>query len=280
MATIDAASVKKLREMTSVAMMDCKRALVEADGDIDKAVTILRRKGAAGAEKKASRATEEGSIGLAISDDFKRGALVEINCETDFVAKNDKFQELCAEVAQVALNSDVSDAQGLMNAAHEAGSVEDRMKTAIAALGENIRIGRVARYETQGYVGHYIHHDRKQAALVELTGGSGDLAELGRDLSTQIVALRPQFANRDEIPADVLEAEKNIYAQQAAAEGKPEAIQQKIAEGRLSKEFYGQVSLMDQPFIKEQKQTVAQHVKATSPGVQVARFVRFKVGEA
>lgn len=199
MATVDAAAVKKLREMTNAGIMDCKSALTEANGDFDKAATILREKGIAAAGKKAERTAADGSIGVYVHTDGKQAAMVEVNCETDFVAKNEKFQQLC------------------------------------------------------------------------------------RDIAMQVVALRPMYVSRDEIPAEVLEAEKRIYAQQAAVEGKPEAIQEKIAEGRLNKEFYQAVCLLDQPFIKEQKQTIDQMLKEAiatlGENIVIARFVRFKVGE-
>jgi len=200
MATIDAATVKQLREMTGAGIMDCKRALGETNGDLDAAVKALREKGIASAAKKSDRAAGDGSVGVYVHTDGKQAALVEVNCETDFVARTEDFQQLC------------------------------------------------------------------------------------RDLAMQIVALRPQYVRREEIPAEVLEAEKKIYEAQAAEEGKPEAIQAKIAEGRLSKEFFQTVCLMDQPFVKEQKQTIEQRVQETvakvGENIQIKRFVRFKVGEA
>ncbi|MBV9866397.1 MAG: translation elongation factor Ts [Abitibacteriaceae bacterium] len=199
MASVDAAAVKKLREMTSAGIMDCKSALAEANGDFDKAATLLREKGIASAAKKAERTAADGSIGIYVHNDGKQAALVEINCETDFVAKTEDFQQLC------------------------------------------------------------------------------------RDLAMQVVAMKPLYLRREDVPAEVLEAERRIYEQQAAQEGKPEAIQSKIAEGRLNKEFYQAVCLMEQAFIKENKKTIDQLVKEAigklGENIQVARFTRYKVGE-
>lgn len=282
MATIDAGQVKRLREMTSAGIMECKGALVEAEGDFDRAVTILREKLKGLQVKKGDRATGEGSLGLYVSDDGKTGVLVEVNCETDFVAKNEKFQELCNELARrAATASGISDATSLLASSSDNGTVEDLVKEQIGTIGENMRVSRVAKIVTDGFVASYIHHDHKSAALVEMSGAtkSEKTEEVGRDLSTQIVAMRPQYVSRDEVPAEALESERAIYAQQAAQEGKPEAIQLKIAEGRLNKEFFQQVALLDQPFVKEQKQSVGAYLKQAAPGVAVKQFVRFRVGE-
>lgn len=199
MATIDAATVKQLREMTGAGIMDCKRALGETNGNLDAAVKALREKGIASADKKADRAAADGTVGIYVHTDGKQAAMVEVNCETDFVARTEDFQQLC------------------------------------------------------------------------------------RDLAMQVVAMKPLYVRREEIPAEELEAEKKIYEAQAAEEGKPEAIQAKIAEGRLNKEFFQSACLMDQPFVKEQKQTIEQLVKEAmaklGENIQVKRFTRYKVGE-
>jgi elongation factor Ts len=284
MATIDAASVKKLREMTGAGMMDCKKALVEAEGDFDKAVASLREKKLADSSKKADRATAEGAIGVSISEDGKRAGLVELNCETDFVARNEQFRELVSHLASHAQQSGSGDATSLLtvSSSTDGQTIDQHVREAIGTLGENIVVSRVAHLETNGVLGSYIHTDGKQAAVVEVSGEgveTGTLQQLARDLAMQVVALRPQYVSRDEIPQEVLDAERSIYEQQAAQEGKPEAIQAKIAEGRLSKEFFQQVALLDQPFIREQKQTVSQLVKAAGGNINVVRFVRLRVGE-
>ena len=280
MATIDAASVKKLRELTDAGIMDCKRALGEAEGDFERAAAILREKKKSIGVKVGGRATGEGSIGTFVSEDGKKGALVELNCETDFVAKNERFVALCSDLAQRAVALGAMDADTLLNS--NGGEADQIVKETMGTVGENIRVARVAFIETEGFVAHYSHHDNKQSALVELKGveKSAEAEELGRDLSTQVVAMKPQFVSREEIPTDALEKERAIYEQQAAAEGKPEAIQTKIAEGRLNKEFFQAVALLDQPFVKEQKQTVGQYLKASGKGAEVVRFVRFRVGES
>jgi elongation factor Ts len=284
MATIDAASVKQLREMTGAGMMDCKKALVDTEGDLDKAVALLREKSLASAGKKADRATAEGAVGVSISEDGKRAGVVEVNCETDFVARNDQFRELVSHLAGHAQQSGSGDATALLSVASggDGRTIDQHVREAIGTLGENIVVSRVAHLETSGVLGSYTHTDGKQAAVVEVSGEGVDTAklqQLAKDLAMQVVALRPQYVSRDEIPQEVLDAERRIYEQQAAQEGKPEAIQTKIAEGRLNKEFFQMVALLDQPFIREQKQSVTQLVKAAGDNIQVKRFVRFRVGE-
>lgn len=281
MATINAADVKKLREMTSAGIMDCKSALTESEGDFDKAVAILREKKLADAGKKADRTTAEGLVGVHVSEDGKRAGIIEVNCETDFVARNEKFQELARELAQQVEQGNASDVASLMQQSIGDKTVDAYIREAIGTIGENIVVARIEKFETSGELGIYTHTDGRQAAVVEVVGASGEKAQqLARDLAMQVVAMRPQYVSRDEVPADVLDSERRIYEQQAAQEGKPEAIQTKIAEGRLSKEFFQAVSLMDQPFIREQKQTISQMVKAAGNDVKVARFVRYKVGES
>lgn len=289
MATVDAASVKKLREMTNAGIMDCKAALAESGGDFDRAATILREKGIASAAKKADRQAADGQVGVAISDDAKRGALIEINCETDFVARNDNFQNLVKALAAQATDGGLSDVQSFMQqalAGHDGKTVESHVKEAIGTLGENIVVTRLTSLETGGVLGSYLHTDGKQAAIVELTGDSSKdveaLKEIARDVAMQAVALKAPYLSRDDVPASVVEAEQGIYRKQAQEEGKPEAMLEKIASGRLNK-FYGENTLTEQAFVKDStgKQSVAQYVKATAgDNVKVARFVRFKVGES
>jgi elongation factor Ts len=289
MATVDAAAVKKLREMTSAGIMDCKTALAQNDGDFEKAAQFLREKGIASAAKKADRAASEGAIGVYISEDGKRGALVEVNCETDFVARNDNFRAIVKELAEVAANNNAGDVASLNTQSVSGGkTVEDHIKESIGTLGENIVLARVTPLETSGLLGSYVHSDGKQAAIVEIAATSVSDAEAlktaARDVAMQSVALRAPYLNRDEVPASVVESEKEIYRKQASEEGKPEAMLEKIAEGRLNK-FYSQETLLEQAFVKDTtgKQTVAQYVKSVAAsageGVNVARVVRYKVGE-
>ena len=281
MATIDAAAVKKLREMTNAGIMDCKSALSEAGGDFDKAATILREKGIASAAKKADRAAADGLVGVYVSEDGKSAALIEVNCETDFVARNEKFQELVNRLAQQVGQSQASDISALMTQTLDGGqSVEEYVKESIGTIGENIVPARLVAFQAEnGVVGSYVHTDGKQAALVEVQGSDSEAArQLARDIAMQAVALKAPYLNRDAVPADVIEGEKHIYRQQAAGEGKPEAMLDKIAEGRLNK-FYGQSTLLEQPFIKDDKKTVQQLLKEAGSAT-VTRFVRYKVGEA
>ncbi|HEX8551166.1 MAG TPA: translation elongation factor Ts [Abditibacteriaceae bacterium] len=275
MATVDAASVKRLREMTSAGIMDCKGALAETNGDFDAAAKLLREKGIASAAKKADRTAADGMVGVSVAPDGKRAALVEVNCETDFVARNEKFQELANGLAEVAQQGGFDSVEGLMAQQVGGKPVDEAIKEAMATLGENIVVARVAMIESEGTIGAYVHTDGKQAALVNVVGGesAGDIA---RDVAMQAVALKAPYLNRESVPADVVEGEKHIYRQQAAGEGKPEAMLDKIAEGRLNK-FYQQNTLVEQPFIKDDKKSVQQVVKAGNG--DVAGFVRFKVGE-
>ncbi len=283
MATIDAAAVKKLREMTNAGIMDCKGALTDAGGDFDEAVKILREKGIASAAKKADRTAADGLIGVYVAQDGKKAALVEVNCETDFVARNEKFQELTDLLAQQVAESQPADVQTLLSQSLSGDSgktVEEHIKESIGTIGENIVIGRLAAFQADnGVIGSYVHSDGKQAALVEVDGEVSDNArELARNVAMQAVALKAPYLNRDAVPADVIEGEKHIYRQQAAGEGKPEAMLDKIAEGRMNK-FFGQNTLLEQASIHDDKKTVQQLLKE-SGNVQVTRFVRYKVGEA
>ena len=280
MATVDAAAVKTLREMTNAGIMDCKAALVEAEGDMNRAATILREKGIAASGKKAGRATGEGMIGVHISADGKTAGIIEVNCETDFVARNDNFRALVTDLAQ-QVEGGAHDVAALLAQPYlkENGkTVEQHVRESIATIGENIVVTRLMRLQAEsGVLGSYVHSDDKQAAIVEVSGDAEQSKQLARDLAMQVVALKPEFVSREEVPSERMEAERAIYQQQAAQEGKPEAIQAKIAEGRLSKEFFQQVALLDQMFVKEQKQSVAQLVKQAS--ADVVRFVRYRVGE-
>ncbi len=284
MATVNAGDVKRLREMTNAGIMDCKRALVECEGDFDRAVTFLREKGIAGAGKKAGRATGEGLIGLHVSEDGQTAGIIELNCETDFVARNENFQQLATQLAQ-QVEGGASDVDVLLKQpfiGDSSKTVEEHVRESIATIGENIVVQRLEHLKAgSGVLGAYVHSDGKQAAIVEIASDAPDerAEQLARDLAMQVVAMKPQYVNRDEVPADEIEAERKIYTEQAAQEGKPEAIQTKIAEGRLSKEFFQTVSLMDQMFVKEQKQSIAQVVKAIGGNARVVRFVRYRVGE-
>jgi elongation factor Ts len=278
MANFSTADVKRLREQTGAGMLDCKNALTEANGDLDAAVEILRLKGVKDAGKRAARTAGNGLV-TADLDGNSAGVLVELNCETDFVAKNEQFQELAAKIAKSALANKVADRLALLTTDAEGGkTVEQLMEEASTSIKEKIELGRYARFEG-GYVSSYLHRSDRDlpptlGVLIQLDKPSEDVA---RDLSQQIAAMRPQFVTRDEVPADVTEKERRIAEQITREEGKPEQAIPRIVDGRLGA-FYKDVVLVEQAFVKEPKQTVAQVLKAD--GVTVRGFARFQVGQA
>jgi elongation factor Ts len=278
MANFSAADVKRLREQTGAGMMDCKNALAEADGDLEQAVEILRLKGVKDAGKRAARTAGNGLI-TAELDGTTAGVMVELNCETDFVAKNEQFQELAAKIAKAALISKVGDRLALLTTEVENGkTVEQLIEEASSSIKEKLELGRYARFEG-GYVASYLHRSDRDlpptlGVLVQLDKLSEDVA---KDLAQQIAAMRPQYVTRDEVPADITEKERRIAEQITREEGKPEQAIPKIVEGRLGA-FFKDVVLVEQAFVKEPKQSVAQILKAD--GVTVKGFARFQVGQA
>ena len=289
MAQITAAMVKQLREMTDSPMMECKKALVEADGDIDAAIDIMRKNGLAAAAKKAGRATNEGTIGAFITEDGRTGALVEVSCETDFVATNPKFTGFAADLAKVAVENAVSDVDALMACELNGEIVEAALTELIHVIGENMKISRVAyRTVENGGVASYIHMGGKIGVLAQFTFGNAETAgaeaykTFAHDIAMQIAATAPICAVREDVPAETVEHEKAIYMAQAAESGKPEAIQEKMAVGRLEKFFKGSV-LNEQEFIKDSNLTVKKYAEQVSKEVNdtvvVAGFDRLTRGE-
>jgi len=278
MANFSAADVKRLRDQTGAGMMDCKNALAEADGDLEQAIEILRLKGVKDAGKRAARTAGNGLI-TAELDGNTEGVMVELNCETDFVAKNEQFQELAAKIAKAALAGKVADRLALLTAEAEPGkTVEQLIEEASAAIKEKLELGRYARFEG-GYVTSYLHRSDRDlpptlGVLVQLDKPGEDVA---KDLAQQIAAMRPQYVTRDDVPADVTEKERRIAEQITREEGKPEQAIPRIVEGRLGG-FYKDVVLVEQAFVKEPKQSVAQILKAD--GVSVRAFARFQIGQA
>jgi elongation factor Ts len=281
---ISAADVKKLRDQTGAGMMDCKAALAQANGDFAEATTILRKKGLASAAKKAGRATNEGLIGSRLAADHASGTLVEVNCESDFVARTEDFQELIADV--------LSEIERAGDAATRAwlddpdGPIRKRVAATIGKLGENMAVPRFVRYADQGYVGQYIHPPGKLGVQVELTGVTAAIADrdefktLVNEIAMQIAAASPSYASRTEVPPAVLDHERSIY--RAQVEGKPAPVIEKIVEGKLGS-FYAQVVLPDQAYIRDPKMTVASLIaaagKTLGANLSVTRFARLKVGE-
>ena len=256
---ITASMVKELREMTGAGMMECKKALTEADGDMDKAVDVLRTRGLAAVAKKAGRATNEGTVMALVSDDAKVGALVELNCETDFVGMNEKFKAYAEKIARAALAAKPADLDGLKAAEFEGETVEAIVTDCIHVMGENTQLARFAVVEA-GAVASYIHGGGKIGVLVTfdvdgIDATSEDFVHYGRDVAMQVAAVNPIAATREDVPADVVEHEMGIYKAQAAESGKPENIQEKIATGRLEK-FFKEKCMDEQEFVKKPDQTV------------------------
>jgi elongation factor Ts len=288
--TITADQVKKLRDQTGAGMMECKVALTEANGDVDEAVTVLRKRGLATAAKKSGRATSEGVIGNRIAADRSTGILVEVNCESDFVARTDQFKQLVQNI--------LTEIERAGDAAHDGwlknpdGPVQKLIVAGIANMGENMVAPRFVRYSGHGYIGQYIHMGGKIGVQVEFSGvtpavsGREELTAVVKEIAMQIAAASPtaaQYVSRADVPADVLEKERSIYRAQMEGSGKPAAVLDKIVEGKLAS-FYQQVVLPDQPSIRDPKQTVADVLTAATKTlgtpVSVTRFARLKVGEA
>ena len=272
---VTAALVKELREKTGAGMMDCKKVLTETDGDLEKASELLRERGIAKAAKKSGRVAAEGMVEAYISDDEKVGAIVEVNSETDFVAKNEEFRKFVMDVAKQVVKNNPKTVEDLLNepAIFEDGkTVNEALVGKIATIGENISIRRFARFETtDGLIEKYIHGDGKIAVLVDMTSGSKELA---KDVCMQIAAARPEYVSREQVPAERLEKEKEILKAQTMNEGKPEAIAEKIVMGRINK-FYEEVCLVDQEFVKDPSQKVSNILK----DAKVVEFARFETGE-
>ena len=274
MAQITAALVKELRERTGAGMMDCKKALTAVEGDMDKAIDFLREKGLAAAAKKAGRIAAEGVVGYALSEDSKVGCIVEINCETDFVAKTDGFKELVAKVANHIVATKPADVEALLASEIDGQTVEALVTASVAKIGEKISVRRFALYEApEGLVAAYIHGGGKIGVLVEMKGGN---AELGKDIAMQVAAANPSYLERSQVPAAELEHEKEVLSEQARNEGKPEKIIEKMVLGRINK-YYKEVCLVDQEFIKDGDLTIAKLLK--SKNAEVVRFARFQLGE-
>ena len=272
---VTAALVKELREKTGAGMMDCKKVLTETDGDLEKAAELLREKGITKAAKKSGRVAAEGMVEAYISEDEKVGAIVEVNSETDFVAKNEEFRTFVMDVAKQIVKNNPESVEALLAepAMFEEGkTVNEALIGKIATIGENISIRRFARFETtDGLIEKYIHGDGKIAVLVNMTSGTKELA---KDVCMQIAAARPEFIDRDQVPAERVEKEKEILKIQTMNEGKPEAIAEKIVLGRINK-FYQEICLVDQEFVKDPSKKVSDILKDS----KILEFARFETGE-
>jgi elongation factor Ts len=264
--------VKELRERTGAGMMECKKALVETQGDLDAAVESLRKSGLAQADKKASRVAAEGRIALATSGDGSEAVMVEINCETDFVAKDDSFNAFANAVAQNVLAKNPADVGALMDTRIDGATVEEARQALVSKIGENVQVRRFIRTSTDGSLGAYVHGGRI-GVLVDLAGGSEELA---RDLAMHVAAMNPEYVSADDVPAEVIAHEKDILMAQAEGSGKPPEIVEKMVEGRLRKHLAG-ITLLGQPFVKDGDLTVEKLLKQS--GANVRAFNRIAVGE-
>lgn len=274
--SISATQVKELRERTGLGMMECKQALAEVGGDMEAAADLLRKRAGAKVEKKAGRTAAEGVIGLSLSADRKLAAIAEVNCETDFVAKGENFSVFANAVAAAVAQHDPADADALYALPSGTGSetVGQAREALVTTQGENVGVRRFARYAAaEGHVGAYVHSTRKIGVLVEVEGGDDVLA---KDLAMHIAASRPEYLSRDQVPPAAIEKEKQIYAEQALASGKPKEIVEKMVLGRVNK-FLNEITLLGQAFVKNADMTIEKLLKHA--GAKVVRFERFEVGE-
>ena len=273
---ITASQVKELREKTGAGMMDCKKVLTETNGDEEKAIELLRERGIAKAAKKSDRIAAEGLVETYISEDGKVGVVVEVNAETDFVAKNEEFRNFVADVAKQIAKENPADVEALLeqkSIAELDKTVREVLTNKIATIGENMSIRRFVRFETNNLLQSYIHGDGKIAVLVEMENGTPELA---KDVCMQIAAARPEFLDRASVPADRLAKEMEILKAQAMNEGKPAEIAEKVVQGRINK-FYSEVCLVEQEFVKDSDIKVGKLVE--SKGAKIVRFARFEKGE-
>ena len=272
---ITAELVKELREKTGAGMMDCKKVLTETDGDMEKAMDLLRERGIAKAAKKSSRVAAEGLVAAYVSEDKKVGSVVEVNSETDFVAKNEEFRAFVNDIAKQVATKNPATVEELLSQKYldTESTVQEVLTSKIATIGENMSVRRFARYEAQGLVESYIHGDGKIAVLVNFEKGEETLA---KDVCMQIAAAKPEYLSREEVPAEAVQKEMEILKVQAMNEGKPAEIAEKMVQGRIGK-FYSEICLLDQEFVKDASMKVGDLIK--SKDGKIVAFSRFEKGE-
>ena len=282
---VTAQMVKELREATGAGMMDCKKALTEADGNMERAVDILREKGLSKAAKKADRVAAEGLVTIKTNADNTVAAIVEVNSETDFVAKNQDFKDFVADVAEMVLEGDVADVEALLASNHKEGkALKDVLNDRVATIGEKLDVRRFERIATNGKVAGYIHGGGKIGVVVELATDSNDerVLTLGKDIAMQVAAMNPKYISRDDVDPEYIAHETEILTQQALNEGKPANIVEKMVVGRLNKELK-EVCLVDQVFVKDSELTISKLIakvaKEVASDISVANMVRYEVGE-
>lgn len=273
MAEITAGMVRELREKTDAPMMECKKALTEANGDMSKAEEILRVKLGNKASKAAGRIAAEGIVGIYISSDAKLGAMVEVNCETDFVAKNEDFLGFVSKLAELAAVKNPAGVDALSSLSLDGATVEESRKALVGKIGENISVRRFVRYQATGKLAQYVHGGSKIGVVVDVVGGDDSLA---RDLAMQIAASKPVALSREQVPAELIEKERSVAAAKAAESGKPANIVEKMIEGSVQK-YLKEVTLLGQPFVKDDKLSIESLLKAK--GASVTGFSLYVVGE-
>ena len=277
MAAISAQDVNKLRQMTGAGMMDCKKALTEADGDFEKAIEILRKKGQKVSASRSDRDAKEGSVFIKVSDDKKEAVLIALNCETDFVAKNEEFQALGKLIAETAFTSKPADKDALLSLTAGSLSLNDKIVELVGKIGEKIEVSEYIHMKGETVV-PYIHAGSKLGVFVSLKGINGkDVTEAGKDVGMQIAAMNPVAVDEKSVDKTVIEKELEIAKAQIIAEGKPENMVDKIAQGKLNK-FFKESTLLHQAFVKDGSKTVAQYLDSVSKGLTVAEFKRVTIG--
>ena len=273
---ITAQLVKELREKTGAGMMDCKKVLTETDGDMEKAAELLRERGITKAAKKSDRIAAEGLVYCYVTDDKKVGVVLEVNAETDFVAKNEEFRKFVADTAKQIAVTNPANVESLLaekSINDSSKTIKDILTDKIATIGENLSIRRFVRFESEGLVEKYIHGDGKIAVLVNMSKGTKEVA---KDVCMQIAAAKPEYLKREDVPAERVEKEMEILKAQAMNEGKPAEIAEKMVQGRIGK-FYGEICLLEQPFVKEPDIKVQKLLDNNN--AEIVKFARFEKGE-
>lgn len=273
---ITAEEVRRLREITGAGMMDCKKALTEAGGDAEKAIEILRKQGQKLSAKRADREAKEGVIYALVSDDRKKGVVVQLSCETDFVAKNEDFINFTRKIAELALDKMPADTNALLELDFEGVKLADKIAEQVGVIGEKIEIGNYGKLEAEQVV-PYIHMGYRAGVIVALSKAGDDYFEAGKDVAMQVAAMKPIAVDRDGVSKDVIDKEIEIGIEVARNEGKPEAMLEKIAMGKLTK-FYKESTLLEQQFVKDNKLSIAEYLHSIDKGLTVTDFRHLKLG--
>ncbi len=274
--SISAAEVKKLRDHTGAGMMDCKKALKEANGDFDKAIEVLRKKGQKLSAKRADRDAKEGVVMALVNDDKTKGVVIKLSCETDFVAKNDDFVQLAEKMASIALDAFPSTKEDLLNQKFEEITIGEKITEQIGVIGEKLELAKYERMESEQVVS-YIHMGHKAGVILGLNKAGDEVEKAGRDVAMQVAAMRPVSVSKDDVPQETIDKELEIGREIALKEGKPENIVDKIAQGKLNK-FFKENTLLHQAYVKDSKMTVEQYLKSVSPDLTVTGFKHIELG--